>query len=71
MYLEDQINPATKVSGFDLFPKVTPQDIPNLKGLSIDPPINFSDPNAFKYIQNAGAPPTKPYYSRWKDTAYV
>lgn len=70
IFPEDHVE-ANKVSGLDLFPVITAEDQKNLQGLKINPPINFSDPNAFKYVPNTGAPPAKPYYSKWKDTAYV
>lgn len=43
----------------------------HLKGEVIDPPINWDDESSLLYVQKNDDLEHKPYYKKWKDTAYV
>jgi hypothetical protein len=61
---------ATGLSGLDLFVKANASD---LKNLNLTVPIKEQPAEVYKYIVDDGhtLDDTKPYYARWKDTAFV
>jgi hypothetical protein len=71
IFPETQSDPITGISGLNVLAGITRAQLNIFKRYDISPQFDPAQPIIYKYVNDSGHPSAKPYYARWKDTAYV